>query len=38
LLRVVFVSVDGTERGHFLGIGEDGRVLDMNEFFWERRG
>jgi len=26
-----FIGVDGTERGHFLEIGEDGRVLDMDE-------
>jgi len=26
-----FVGVDGTERGHFLEIGEDRRVLDMDE-------
>lgn len=26
-----FVGVDGTEGGHFLEIGEDGGVLDMDE-------
>jgi len=26
-----FIGVDGTERGHFLEIGEDGGVLDMDE-------